>query len=132
MYNIVIQAYAEASGGCATFASSGGCKTYNHPYHNWKWAFVMPLALFCTATLATLAIAEPCAVCLRKRVDGWSADLTKAQTAARELAHKLMVMRGGDGTPKAEEEPSAPSSQGIIDVPAPSGVANPLRTTAEV
>ena len=132
MYNIVIQAYAEASGGCATFASSGGCKTYNHPYHSWKWALVMPLALFGTATLATVGVAEPCAVCLRKRVDGWSADLTKAQTAASELASKLVAMRGGGAAPKAEDEPAAPSSQGLIDVPTPSGVSNPLRTTAEV
>ena len=132
MYNIVIQAYAEASGGCATFASSGGCKTYNHPYHSWKWAFVMPLALFGTATLATVGVAEPCAVCLRKRVDGWSADLTKAQTAASELASKLVAMRGGGAAPKAEDEPAAPASQGLIDVPTPSGVSNPLRTTAEV
>ena len=65
-------------------------------------------------------------------VDGWSADLTKAQTAASELASKLVAMRGGGAAPKAEEEPAAPSSQGLIDVPTPSGVSNPLRTTAEV
>ena len=48
----------------------------------------MPVTLFACASLLTFGIAEPCAVCLRERVNRTSARLAALEERARDVLKK--------------------------------------------